>query len=258
MLPTNASTFREAVDAGIAFTESLGNLVQSMVDGDPSTAASGAYVLQELSDAEEAMALLVRASEEADLTDKVQFALDISADSFFSEEEYSVGSVPKNAEELLEYIRELREKFPAIVSVTDPFAEEHIGMMQVITGEYSDSLQVALDRLPAGTIDRVKYLAERNACTAFVARPSHFGTVSELIDFFAEARGSNCGILMSEDPLQRAPESFWAHAIVGLAAGQYRCGSVSRASSMCNSLIRIEDEMGTAAFYAGSRFRAPF
>ena len=181
------------------------------------------------------------------------------ADRYFKgDDEYDVNSVPKSGEELLEYISELREKFPAIVSVTDPFAKVHIGMLQAITGENSDDLQIALDRLTAGTRDRAKYFGEQNACTAFVIRQNQFCTVSELVDFFACARESSCGILVSDDPVQGPSENFLAHAVVGLAGGQYRCGSVARASAACNAFLRIEGEMGNAAFYAGNRFRAPF
>ena len=269
MLPTQAGTFREAVEIGSKMHASLGKVLRDHVGEGVSigTSSDGAYVLPGVSDPEQAMMLVLSAAEGAGVRDRVQFGIDVAADAFFENENYNLGfknpaadpkSDTKCNEEFLGYLREFREKFPSIATLEDPFAAEDIGMLHAITDELSDQMQIALNRLPSGDSSRIAYAAEHKAGSAVVLQLSQFETISDIIKCCADARERQLGILLASGAHESATENFIVHLATGLASGQVKTGSAEHSAAKCNEGSRIEDLMGAEAFYAGSRFRAPF
>lgn len=105
---------------------------------------------------------------------------------------------------------------------------------------------------------RIKEAAEKKACNALLLKVNQIGSVTESIDAVALAKSHGWGVMTSHRSGE-TEDSYIADLAVGLCTGQIKTGAPCRSERLAkyNQLLRIEEELGSGAVYAGGSFRFP-
>ena len=208
---------------------------------------------------EEALETLVRAIETVGERpgERVAISLDIAASEFADGDGYRLALEDRqlDSEALIELLGRWIDAYP-IVSVEDPVAEtDHAGMVE-FTRRYGERVQVVGDDYLVTKAELVHEAAAADACNATLVKVNQVGTVSESIDTIeaAEAHGYRCLVSARSGETEDVSVS---HLAVGLDAGQLKVGSFSRSERMAkwNECLRVQDELGSAAFVGGRPLR---
>ena len=204
---------------------------------------------------EEALDTLVRAIEAAGLRPgrQVVISLDIAASEFGADGLYTLALDGRrlSTAEMVAMIGGWLEAYP-IASVEDPLAEDDADGFAAFTRAHGGRCQVVGDDLLVTDARRVAASAARGTATAVLIKPNQAGTVSETAAALQAGRTAGFGTIVSA----RSGESedvTVAHLAVGWDAGQLKVGSFSRSERMAkwNECLRIEEELGTDASFAG-------
>ena len=118
--------------------------------------------------------------------------------------------------------------------------------------------QVVGDDLLVTNPKRVKKAIEEKACNALLLKVNQIGSISESIEAVGMAKAAGWGVMTSHRSGE-TEDSFIADLAVGLKTGQIKTGAPCRSERLAkyNQLLRIEEELGKAAIYAGNSFRLP-
>ncbi|XP_048420696.1 cytosolic enolase 3-like isoform X5 [Pyrus x bretschneideri] len=146
-----------------------------------------------------------------------------------------------------------------IVSVEDPFDKEDwehtkrfssLGICQTMV------FQVVGDDLITSNPKRIKRAIEESTCNSLLIKINQIGTVTEIIEVMKLAKDAHWGVVMSHR-CGETEDSFIADLAVGLSTGQIKAGAPCRGERLAkyNQLLRIEEELGDDAFYAGEDWR---
>jgi enolase len=196
---------------------------------------------------EEGLAELVGAIADAGLepgTD-VGIALDIAANQLYRSGNYHLGLENRSltAEQLHAMLLRWIERYP-IVSIEDPFAEQHDGAMRAFTK--AAGVQVVGDDFFVTSADRVRKAA--GACNAVLLKPNQVGTVSETLACWDAAREAGYRAIVSARSGESEDTSI-VHLAVGWGVPQLKVGSFSRSERMAkwNEGLRIEEALGSKA-----------
>ena len=164
----------------------------------------------------------------------------------------------KTGEDMIAMYREMLEKFPAVVSMEDPFHSEDFDSFTLFTEELGERLQIVGNEVTLGNVERINNVADRGACNAIVVKINQIGTVTETIQRVKLAQAENWGCVVSHCKGETA-DAFIADLSVGLVTGQIKAGAPIRLerNAKYNHLLRIEQELAEDSIYAGDRFRMP-
>jgi enolase len=211
----------------------------------------------EVSTAQDALELLVRAIEEAGLEPGVEvaLALDVAASELFSEGAYRLEGKDRTAADMIELYTRLIDAFP-IVSLEDPLAEDDWDGWTAITETLDDRIQIVGDDLFVTNPERLERGIDESAANAILVKVNQIGTLSEALDVVGIAKESSYGVVISHRSGETEDTTI-ADLAVATNAGQIKSGAPSRGerTAKYNQLLRIEEELGEAARYAG---RQPF
>ena len=141
-----------------------------------------------------------------------------------------------------------------IVSIEDPFDQDDWEAHAKLTEE--TEIQIVGDDLLATNITRIATAVEKKACNALLLKVNQIGTVSEAIKAHKAAKADGWGTMVSHRSGE-TEDVFIADLVVGLGTGQIKTGAPCRSERLAkyNQLLRIEEELGSAAKYAGENFR---
>lgn len=194
---------------------------------------------------EEALAVMVEASEKAGHMEQMEFALDAAASEFYDagKKLYIIEGEETTAEKLIEYYAYLCEKFP-IVSIEDPLHEDDWEHWQQITEKLGEKVQLVGDDLLVTNVKKLQEAIEKKACNAILIKFNQIGTLSETIDAIQMAQENGMNAIVSHRSGESEDTSI-ADLAVGLNAGQIKTGSLSRTDRIAkyNQLLRIEEEL---------------
>lgn len=211
----------------------------------------------------EALELLQRGVEAAGLTPgtDIVYALDVAATHFYdaSSGVYRLASENRDgdAAEMVGLIAELAEDFP-IASVEDALAEDDWEGWVALTQTLGDQLQIVGDDLFTTNLVRLEQGIERGAANAVLVKMNQIGTISETLAVVQRAREAGYRIVISARSGETEDPAL-ADLAVATAGGQIKIGSVAQSErlSKYNQLLRIEQELGADAAFAGARALAP-
>lgn len=215
-----------------------------------------------ISSNKEGLELLVTAIEKAGFTGKVKIGMDVAASEFLTEDkQYDLdfknqpndGSQKKSGDAMIELYKSFAADYP-IVSIEDPFDQDDVEHVTKLTA--LEQFQVVGDDLLVTNPKRVKAAIEGKWCNALLLKVNQIGTVTESIDAVGLAKGAGWGVMTSHRSGE-TEDSFIADLAVGLATGQIKTGAPCRSERLAkyNQLLRIEEELGEAAVYAGEAYR---
>ncbi|MET7962290.1 phosphopyruvate hydratase [Micromonospora zamorensis] len=253
--PVGARTFAEAVRMG---SEVFHTLRASLAAAGHSTNVGdeGGFA-PNFTDADEALRFVLRAIEEAGYepgTD-ITMCLDPASSEFFRNGVYDyVGEGrERTVEEHVDYLLDLVSRYP-ISSVEDPMAEDDIAGWKRLTALAGERVQLVGDDVFCTDVDRLRDGIEGGYANAILVKVNQIGTLTETLATVDAAHKAGYRVVMSHRSGETEDTTI-ADLAVGVGCGQIKTGSLSRSdrTAKYNQLIRIEEELGDRAVYAGVR-----
>ena len=264
ILPTGAASFHDAMRMGAEIYHNLKSVVKKKYGQDATNVGDEGGFAPNITNTLEALDLLKAAVEKAGYTGKVQIAMDAAASEFYQDGKYNLefkSSKPdpssiKTGQELVDYYKSLVGQYP-IVSIEDGFDQDDWDSWTKLTAACPD-LQVVGDDLLVTNPKRIKTAIEKKACNALLLKVNQIGSVTESIEACKLAQENGWGVMVSHRSGE-TEDTFIADLVVGLGTGQIKTGAPARSERLAkyNQLLRIEEELGENAKFAGVNFRHP-
>ncbi len=184
----------------------------------------------------------------------VVIALDCAATEFFKDGKYHLEGEGRklSSAQMVGYFEELCDEYP-IVSIEDGLAEDDWAGWVLLTEKLGDRVQLVGDDLFVTNAKRLAMGIEKKAGNAILVKVNQIGTLTETFETIEMAKRAGFGIILSHRSGE-TEDSTIADIAVATNAGQIKTGSLSRSDRIAkyNQLLRIEEELGPAAKYAGS------
>ncbi|PPR11684.1 MAG: Enolase [Alphaproteobacteria bacterium MarineAlpha11_Bin1] len=205
---------------------------------------------------EEALDMLVRAIEAANLTpgEDVALSLDIAASGFGKGGLYTLGLEKRelDSDGLIEMLAGWIDRYP-IVSIEDPLGEDDAAAFRAFTDSFGDTLQIIGDDFLVTSAERIDAAAEAGICNSTLIKPNQAGTITETKAALDAAKNAGWATVVSARSGETEDVTI-AHLAVGWNAGQLKVGSFARSERMAkwNEVLRIEEELGDTARLAGT------
>ncbi len=251
--PVGAATFREALRWGAEVYHELKKVLKGR--GLATSIGDEGGFAPDLPHNREALDLIVTAIEAAGFapgTDIV-LALDAAATEFFdsSAGAYAFEGQQKSSEEMTQYYAGLLDSYP-IVSIEDGLAEDDWAGWQAHTAALGQRVQLVGDDLFVTNPERLERGVREGCANALLVKVNQIGTLSETLDAVALAHRSGYRTMMSHRSGETEDTTI-ADLVVALDCGQIKTGAPARTERVAkyNQLLRIEEQLGDAARYAG-------
>ncbi|KAH7440961.1 hypothetical protein KP509_03G018000 [Ceratopteris richardii] len=267
ILPVGASSFREAMKMGAEVYHHLKAVIKKKYGQDATNVGDEGGFAPNIQENKEGLELLKVAIEKAGYTGKVVIGMDVAASEFYCEtekkydlnfkEENNDGSQKISGDELIELYKSFTEEYP-IVSIEDPFDQDDWEHYRKFTSQIGENVQIVGDDLLVTNPTRVSKAIKESSCNALLLKVNQIGSVTESIEAVKMSKRAGWGVMTSHRSGE-TEDTFIADLAVGLATGQIKTGAPCRSERLAkyNQLLRIEEELGDAAVYAGTTFRQP-
>ena len=210
-----------------------------------------------VSSTREALDLLLSAVESAGLEPgaEVGLALDVAATELLRGEAYHLEGSERSAADLIEFYTALVADYP-ILSLEDPLAEDDWDGWVALTESLDDRVQIVGDDLFATNPERLERGLDEGAANAILVKVNQIGTLTETLDVVRTAKEASFGVVISHRSGETEDTTI-ADLAVATNAGQIKTGAPSRGerTAKYNQLLRLEEDLGESARYAG---RQPF
>jgi enolase len=257
IMPVKATSFTHAMQMG---TEIFHNLKKVLHDRGLSTAVGdeGGFA-PTLDGTEDALDTIALAVEKAGYKfgEDVMIALDCAAAEFYVDGKYDYtkfegesGKI-RTSEEQADYLAELAEKYP-IISIEDGMDENDWDGWKYLTDKIGNKVQLVGDDLLVTNVERLSKAIEKGIANSILIKVNQIGTLTETIAAVNMAHNAGYTSVMSHRSGETEDNTI-ADLAVALNTGQIKTGSASRTDRMAkyNQLIRIEEELGTTAYFPG-------
>jgi len=262
ILPVGASSFAEAMRMGSEVYHTLKTVIKAKYGQDACNVGDEGGFAPNIKSNAEGLDLLVTAIEKAGFTGKVKIGMDVAASEFLTDDKsYDLnfkqqpndGSDKKTGNEMIELYQSFAKEYP-IISIEDPFDQDDIEHTTKLTA--ATECQVVGDDLLVTNPKRVAAAIEGKWCNALLLKVNQIGTVTESIEAVGMAKAAGWGVMTSHRSGE-TEDSFIADLAVGLSTGQIKTGAPCRSERLAkyNQLLRIEEELGDDAVYAGENWR---
>lgn len=252
IMPIGFPSFKEALRAA---TETFHNLKSILKSKKLSTSVGdeGGFA-PSLKSNEEALGFILDAITKAGYEGgkEIYLALDVASSSFYKDGKYLVEGEKKTAEDLISLYCKLAEKYP-IVSIEDGLAEDDWDGWKKLTQSSGAKLQLVGDDLFVTNTKRLKRGIEQGVANSILIKVNQIGSLSETLDCI-ELAGDNGYSAVISHRSGETEDTTIAHLAVATGVGQIKAGSLSRTDRIVkyNELLRIEEELGKSAVYAGT------
>lgn len=261
ILPTGASSFSEAMKMGTEVYHTLKGVIKAKYGQDATNVGDEGGFAPNIQDNQEGLELLVTAIEKAGYTGKVKIGMDCAASEFYKDGKYDLdfknpNSDPANyltGQQLADLYKSFAEKYP-IVSIEDAFDQDDWDNWAHL--ESTSDYQLVGDDLLVTNPERIAIGIEKKACNALLLKVNQIGTLTESIQAAKDAQAAGWGVMVSHRSGETEDTTI-ADLVVGLRTGQIKTGAPCRSERLAkyNQLLRIEEELGANAIYAGENFR---
>jgi enolase len=256
IMPVGAPTFSDAVRVGSEVFHALAKVLKEKGYG-TTVGDEGGYAPQVKNGNAEALELISLAVDKAGykLGDDVMLALDVAASELYTDGMYTLATENRSltSDEMVDWLIELADEYP-IVSIEDGLAEDDWQGWSRLTERLGDTVQIVGDDLLVTNVSFLKRGIEEKSANAILVKLNQIGTLSETIDAVSMAHKAGWHAIISHRSGETEDTTI-AHLVVGLATGQIKTGSMSRTDRVAkyNELLRIEEELGVDAIYAGRK-----
>lgn len=257
IVPVGASSFREALRWGAEIFASLSKVLddKGLLTGvgdeggfAPNLESNGA-----------ALELLMSAIASAGYKpgEEIALALDVAASEFYKEGQYVYDGKPHAPTEFIDYLAQLVDRYP-IVSIEDGLHEEDWQHWQLLTQKIGDRVQLVGDDLFVTNATRLQKGIEQKAGNSILIKLNQIGSLTETLETIDLANRNGFRSIISHRSGETEDTTI-ADLAVATRAGQIKTGSLCRSERVAkyNRLLRIEDQLGDRAVYAGTVGRGP-
>ena len=254
IVPLGAPTFREGVRWAAETFHALGDLLHA--EGLATTVGDEGGYAPSLGSNEDAIAAVLTAIERAGYApgEQVAIALDPATTELYSDGRYTLAREDRTltGAELIDFWADWAERYP-IVSLEDGLAEDDWSGWQTLTERLGSRLQLVGDDLLVTNTRRLERAIRERAANSILVKLNQIGTLTETIEAVEMAQHAGWTAVISHRSGETEDTTI-ADLAVALNCGQIKTGSMSRSERIAkyNRLLRIEEELGDAAEYAGS------
>ena len=246
VVPAGFDTFRDALRAGVEIYHALADILRER--GFSTSVGDEGGFAPALQGNEDAVALVMEAIDRACYIPGEQcfIALDVAAS------ELNKGDYP--AERLISIYEDWVVDYPAIVSIEDGIAEDDWDDWQALTSAIGSSIQLVGDDLFTTNTELIRKGIRMNAANAVLIKLNQIGTVTETLNAVRMTQEAGWGVVISHRSGETEDTTI-ADLAVGTNAGQIKSGAPARGerTAKYNRLLRIEEELGDRARFAGPR-----
>lgn len=207
---------------------------------------------------QEALDLIMEAIEQAgyEAGKQIFIALDVAATEFYDAKAktYQIDGKKLSGGEMVDFLADWADKYP-ICSIEDGCSEDDWDTWKLLTDRLGKKCQLVGDDLFVTNVERLQRGIDDGIANSILIKVNQIGSLSETIDAIQLA-SRNGYTSISSHRSGETEDSTIADLAVGLSTGQIKTGSASRSDRMAkyNQLLRIEEELGDTAVYAGSMF----
>ncbi|MFE4949951.1 phosphopyruvate hydratase [Leifsonia sp. NPDC056665] len=251
ILPIGAETFSEGLRWGVETYHSLKALLKSK--GLNTGLGDEGGFAPELEHNRAALDLISEAIEKAGYTvgSQIALGLDVASTEFFENGVYRFEGQDRTAAEMSAYYQELAANYP-LVSIEDPLAEDDWEGWTLLNAELGGKLQLVGDDLFVTNPKRLAKGIQAKAANSILVKVNQIGTLTETLDAVSLAQRSGMTAVLSHRSGETEDTTI-ADLAVATDAGQIKTGAPARSERVAkyNQLLRIEEELGDAAVYAG-------
>jgi enolase len=253
VMPVGADSFAEAVRAGAEIFQTLKAALKAA--GHNTNVGDEGGFAPDIGSAEEALDLILGAVDKAGYRpgDDVVLALDCAATEFYRDGRYRMEGAGRtlSAEEMARYLAELAERYP-IASIEDGMAEDDWDGWRMLTEAVGGRCQLVGDDLFVTNTARLRQGIDMGVANSILVKVNQIGTLTETLAAVDAAHRAGYSAVMSHRSGETEDATI-ADLAVATNCGQIKTGSLARSdrAAKYNQLIRIEEELGPAARYAG-------
>lgn len=253
IMPVGAESVADAVRMGSEIFHTLKKLLKE-VDLNTNIGDEGGFA-PNLASADEALGFILRACEKAGYTpgEDVVLALDAASTEFYKDGRYNLAGERKvlSGEQMVRYYADLCSRYP-IVSIEDGMAEDDFEGWEMLTEALGDKVQLVGDDVFVTNTNRLAEGIDRGIANAILVKVNQIGTLSETLEAVEMAHKCSYRAVMSHRSGE-TEDSTIADLAVATNCGQIKTGSLARSDRLAkyNQLMRIEEQLGRAARFAG-------
>lgn len=260
VMPVKADSFSDSLRMGVEIFHHLKNVLKSK--GYSTNVGDEGGFAPDIRSNEEAIETVLMAIEKAGLKpgEDVFIAMDAAASEFYDAEKglYIFKKSDKrqmSSEEMVDYWKTWTAKYP-IVSIEDGCAEDDWNGWAKLTQAIGDKVQLVGDDLFVTNVNRLQKGITDGVANSILIKVNQIGTLTETIDSINLATRNSYTNIISHRSGETEDNTI-ADIAVAMNSGQIKTGSASRSDRMAkyNQLIRIEEELGSNAFFGGSTFK---
>ena len=257
IVPIGANSFKEALRWGAEVFAALAKVLKqkNLLTG---VGDEGGFA-PNLGSNQEALELLVAAIEKAGYKpgEQVALALDVAASEFYKDGQYTYDGSAHSPGEFIDYLEKLTGQYP-IVSIEDGLHEEDWENWKNLTSRIGGKVQLVGDDLFVTNQTRLQTGIEQSAGNAILIKLNQIGSLTETLETIELATRKGFRSIISHRSGETEDTTI-ADLAVATRAGQIKTGSLCRSERVAkyNRLLRIEDELGDRAVYAGAAGLGP-
>ena len=249
--PIGAQTFGESLQWGAEIYHALKSVLKKR--GLATSIGDEGGFAPNLESNRAALDLIVEAIGKAGYKPKEEIALamDVAATEFFKDGKYEFEGSQLSSDEMISYYKSLVDSYP-LVSIEDPLSEDDWGGWIQITKDLGSQVQLVGDDLFVTNPERLAKGIKNGAANALLVKVNQIGTLTETLDAVKMAHDAGYRSMMSHRSGETEDTTI-ADLAVAANCGQIKTGAPARSERVAkyNQLLRIEEELGSRARYAG-------
>jgi enolase len=260
VVPVGASTFSDGLRMGVEIFHHLKKVLKSK--GYSTNVGDEGGFAPEIKSNEEAIETVLKAIESAGYKPdvEVKIAMDAAASEFYDEKKKKYifkksDNKILSSEEMVDYWANWVKKYP-IISIEDGLAEQDWKGWSLLTKEIGNKCQLVGDDIFVTNTKILKEGIDKNIANSILVKVNQIGSLTETIDAVDVAHRNKYTTIMSHRSGETEDATI-ADLAVALNCGQIKTGSASRSDRMAkyNQLLRIEEELGSEAYYPGKNYK---
>jgi len=251
LVPAGFPSFSEALRAGVEVYHAMKRVMAGR--GLATNVGDEGGFAPDLATNEAAIELLIEGIEAAgyQLGDQIALALDVAATEIYREGHYKLEGKDLSSEEMVDYLAVLADSHP-LVSIEDGMSEDDWDGWIGLTARLGDRAQLVGDDIFVTNTDMLRRGIAEGAANAILIKVNQIGSVSETLHTMQMAGRAGFAQMISHRSGE-TEDTFIAHLAVATNVGQIKTGAPARGerTAKYNQLLRIEEQLGEAARYAG-------
>jgi enolase len=251
LVPAGFPSFSEALRAGVEVYHAMKRVMAGR--GLATNVGDEGGFAPDLATNEAAIELLIEGIEAAgyQLGDQIALALDVAATEIYREGHYKLEGKDLSSEQMVDYLAGLADSHP-LVSIEDGMSEDDWDGWIGLTARLGDRVQLVGDDIFVTNTDMLRRGIAEGAANAILIKVNQIGSVSETLHTMQMAGRAGFAQMISHRSGE-TEDTFIAHLAVATNVGQIKTGAPARGerTAKYNQLLRIEEQLGEAARYAG-------